>query len=220
VPKRQLGLYTSGEEIHEDGWRDHSSSRIKRFYTDLGYKDDVREFHLNLSAASNTLGVIGPTPVEELARRYSSVYTFPQTTENNMLMVGLNGKVSLNDDWAVQSNLMCVISTRNMSMATPPMWPHVQAIQRSLPGRCGRAERWERTKSILEPAAWHRFEPGIAGSIDRTHVNSDTVGASLQTTYDGSLLMLNNHFVAGANIDYSSLSFSGSNELGTIADTR
>lgn len=60
---------------------------------------------------------------------------------------------------------------------------------------------------------------GIAGSIDRTHVNSNTVGGSLQTTYDGLLLDLNNHFVAGGSIDYSSLSFSGSNELGTIPDT-
>lgn len=93
--KDNWAVYTSGEDIHEDGWRDHSSSTLKRFYTDLGYRDDKSEFHLSLSGAANTLGVIGPTPVEELSRKYSSVYTFPQTTENNMLMAGLNGKVSM-----------------------------------------------------------------------------------------------------------------------------
>jgi iron complex outermembrane receptor protein len=218
--KDNWAFYTSGEEIHEDGWRDQSSSRIKRFYTDLGYKDDEREFHLSLSGASNTLGVIGPTPVEELARKYSSVYTFPQTTENNMLMIGLNGKVSINDDWAVQSN----IYVRHFDQK------HVDGNTSDVAACAGdptqlclgdaatqNARSGENLSSNLLPGSG--LNQGIAGSIDRTHVDSDTVGASLQTTYDGSLLKLNNHFVAGANIDYSSLSFSGSNELGTIPDT-
>jgi len=218
--KDNWAVYTSAEEIHEDGWRDHSASRIKRFYTDLGYKDDNREFHLNISGASNTLGVIGPTPVEELSRKYSSVYTFPQTTENNMLMIGLNGKVSINDNWAVQSNIYVRhfdqkhVDGNTSDVAGCADDPTLLCLGSALGQNAASGENL--SSSLLTGTGSNQ---GIAGSIDRTHVDSDTVGGSLQTTYDGSLLSLDNHFVAGANIDYSSLSFSGSNELGTIPDT-
>jgi iron complex outermembrane recepter protein len=218
--KDNWAFYTSGEEIHEDGWRDHSSSTVKRFYTDLGYRDDKSEYHLSLSGAANTLGVIGPTPVEELSRKYASVYTYPQTTENNMLMAALNGKVSINDNWAVQSN----IYVRHFDQEhVDGNTSDVTACEADSTLLClgtaitQNASTGANLSSSLLPGTG--LNQGIAGSIDRTHVNSNTIGGSLQTTYDGVFLDLNNHFVAGGSIDYSSLSFSGKNELGTIPDT-
>jgi iron complex outermembrane receptor protein len=49
--------------------------------------------------------VIGPTPVQLLDRDYRSIYTWPQTTRNEMGLVALNGKFAVTDTWTVQSNI-------------------------------------------------------------------------------------------------------------------
>lgn len=156
---------------------------------------------------------------DELARKYASVYTFPQTTENNMLIVGLNGKVSINDHWALQSNLYVRhfdqrhVDGNSSDITVCEVDPTLLCLGTATGQN---AATGTSLSSDLLPG--DGLNQGIAGSIDRTHVNSNTVGGSLQTTYDGSPLGLDNHFVAGGSVDYSSLSFDGKNELGTIPD--
>ena len=46
--------YVALDAINDHGWRDQSSSRVHRAYGDLGYRGDGSEYHLSLTAASNT----------------------------------------------------------------------------------------------------------------------------------------------------------------------
>src|SRR5262249_10199180 len=63
------------------GWRDFSSdSKIRRMYMDLGARNDTTEFHVNFTGADNRLGSVAATPVEMLNQRWSSVFTWPQST--------------------------------------------------------------------------------------------------------------------------------------------
>jgi iron complex outermembrane recepter protein len=98
-------LYFAAQGLREDGWRYESPSEIKRFYGDIGWRHDGNEVHLIAAGAKNFFGVIGPTPVDLLARDWKSIYTWPQTTQNQMGLVALNGKFTLTDTWALQSNL-------------------------------------------------------------------------------------------------------------------
>ena len=66
-------------------------------YADIGAKGSLGEFHLSYTGARNLFGVVGPTPVELVNQRRSAVFTTPQSFDNRMSMVNLNGAVSLTD---------------------------------------------------------------------------------------------------------------------------
>ena len=78
-----LSAYVAADAIHDSGWRDFSSdSTVRRMYVDLGARNDTTEFHVNFTGADNRLGAVVATPVEMLNQRWSSVYTWPQTTHH------------------------------------------------------------------------------------------------------------------------------------------
>ena len=47
----------------------------------------------------------GPTPVQLLNQDSKAIYTWPQTTRNDMQLVALNGKINAPESWTLQSNL-------------------------------------------------------------------------------------------------------------------
>jgi iron complex outermembrane receptor protein len=82
VRKDEWALYLAAEGLRDQGWRYESPSELRRFYGDLGWRNDGTEVHLIGAAARNHFGVVGPTPVDLLARDWKSIYTWPQTTQN------------------------------------------------------------------------------------------------------------------------------------------
>ena len=62
----QFATYVAIEGLHDDGFRNFSPSDIKRFYSDVGFRSENAEFHLNVGAADNKLGAPATTPVELL----------------------------------------------------------------------------------------------------------------------------------------------------------
>ena len=61
---------------------------LGRFYGDLGWRYDGTEVHLVLSAASNFFGVAAATPIQLLRATGQTIYTTPQTTQNDVVMFG------------------------------------------------------------------------------------------------------------------------------------
>ena len=97
-------VYLAAEGLRDGGWRYQSPSTLRRFFGDVGWRSEDSEIHLIANAARNNFGVIGPTPVQMLARDWKSIYTWPQTTQNQVGLLALNGKFSVSDHWSIQSN--------------------------------------------------------------------------------------------------------------------
>lgn len=91
------GTFFAIEGINDDGWRDFSPSEIRRLYADVGVKTSEAEFHLNFTHASNFVGVVAAAPVELLDIGRERTFTSPQTTDNDVDMVSLNGSVKASD---------------------------------------------------------------------------------------------------------------------------
>ena len=51
-----FAVYGALEGLHDDGFRNFSPSDIRRFYGDVGYRNDGNEFHLNMGLADNKFG--------------------------------------------------------------------------------------------------------------------------------------------------------------------
>jgi iron complex outermembrane recepter protein len=87
------GVFVAVEGIKDGGFRDYSEAEIKRMYTDLGVRGDGKEFHLNFTGADNTVGVTAAAPEQLLDLGWNRTFTSPQTTDNQMHMLSLNGSV-------------------------------------------------------------------------------------------------------------------------------
>ena len=97
-----FAVYGALEGVHDDGFRNFSPSNVRRFYGDIGYKNDASEFHLNMGAADNSFGATTTAPIELLRQFWGATYTSPQTTENRVGYLNLIGKVEATPSWTVE----------------------------------------------------------------------------------------------------------------------
>lgn len=238
--KDGFGVYIAADAVHSDGWRLQSPSDLARFYGDLGWKNDKTEVHLVASAATTNLGVVGPTPVEMLNQNWNSIYTWPQTTNNDMGLIALNGRHDLTDTWQLQGNLYA----RKFSQS------HVDGNDADLEA-C--SNKWNpgvgNTKMCLEEDQFTGPPGGgnpvtnpsyaafrsqmvlydqngntipftalgpnqLYGVINRTWTDTTTYGGSVQATNTDKLLGHDNYFVVGGSVDSSQINFRSNTELG------
>ena len=100
-----FAVYGALEGLHDNGFRNFSASDIRRFYGDVGYKNDVSEFHLNMGVADNKFGAAATMPVELLQQYWGATYTTPQTSNNRVGYVNLTGKVEASPTWTVDGSV-------------------------------------------------------------------------------------------------------------------
>ena len=79
-----LSGYITADAIDDAGWRDNSPSQLRRVYADLGARGDQTEFHVTFTGADNNFGAAAATPVQMLSQDWASIYTVPQTTQNQL----------------------------------------------------------------------------------------------------------------------------------------
>lgn len=217
-----VAVYFAFEGLGESGWRKRSGSSLLRGYADVGYKGDKSEFHLNFTGAGTRLGNAAATPVEMLERDYSSVFTTPQNSNNDLLFVNLKGAHEATAHLKFNGNAY-----------------FRQFRQQHIDGNladveeCGRDEEWlcqetdgfagEPTfrQSVLRDVTGRRIPASVlnemgVGSLDYTRVNSRAYGFALQGTYDEAIFGFANKLVVGASHDRQHSDFRGYSELGLL----
>ncbi len=208
-----FAVYGAIEGLHERGFRDASGSSIRRFYGDVGYKGSSSEFHLNMGLADNSFGATGPVPIELLQRRYSAVYTTPQSAMNQVGYLNLAGRVEATSSWTLEGsahlrafnqNTQNGNSTNIQPCTTQPLLLCVGNGAAPASGTDG-------------AQLSNRFAPGtVLGQIDRTATQSETAGATVQATHSDQLFGHDNRFVTGISLDSGLTRFSTNSELGTM----
>lgn len=238
--KDGFGVYVAMDAVREDGWRKQSSSEIARFYGDLGWKGDKAEVHLIASGATNSLGVVGPTPVQMLAVDYSSVYTSPQTTDNDMGMLALNGRYDLTDTWQLQGNVYVRRFKQSHVDGNDAEFDECSNLWNpgiGDAGLCLDAGNFNGPAAGGTPATNPQYakfrgqmvlydqsgnvvpfsdppDGYLYGVINRTWTNTTTTGGSVQAVNTDKLIGHDNYFVVGGSIDYSTVNFKSNTELG------
>ena len=91
--KDGVGVYLAAQGVNDDGWRYQSPSQVGRFYGDVGWRGDSAEIHLDRRRSPGTISAWSGRRRSNCSIRTSkSIYTWPQTTRNDMRLVALNGK--------------------------------------------------------------------------------------------------------------------------------
>jgi iron complex outermembrane receptor protein len=225
-------VYVAAQGLDENGWRMKSPTDVGRFYGDIGWRNDVTELHLVTSAATTHVGATAATPIQLLARDWSSVYTTPQTTRNDMGLIALNGKHALSDTWSVQGN----VYLRGFKQS------HVDGNESDIERCSGTAGNPLVDTLCLQDDAFPRPRPpaasfqildpfnqpipcppgGIAcslvpyGTVDRTRTDATTIGTSLQAANNDELFGHKNNFTVGGSIDHGDVNFGAASSLGYI----
>ena len=91
---RQLGerghLFAAFGSFDEDGWRDHSPSRVRHLFVKGGERAPDYSWDLSLLHGTSRLIGNGLLPEDMLAHRRTQVYTRPDQTTNRVAMLTLN----------------------------------------------------------------------------------------------------------------------------------
>jgi outer membrane receptor protein involved in Fe transport len=205
-----FAIYAAGEVINDNGFRDTEASQIYRLYTDLGWRNDIAEIHINVTAADNTLGNPGASPVQELDAKLNYVPTAPNEVYNKYVAVNVNGSVAVNDTTTLQG----VAYFQNLTQRVPNgTTVDVFNCGATAPGLLCNDDGSVVTgrNGVPVPA----FEAnGVYSGLSTQALDSHYYGASAQVTNDGDLFGLKNHVVAGASFDGSDSIFSGRNAIG------
>ena len=215
--KDNFSAYVAADTTYDRGWRDFSSSsQIRRMYVDLGARGDQTEFHVSFTGADNKLGAVVATPIEMLNQRWSSVYTWPQTTHLQLAMLQANAKWTPTDTLILQGNAyLRSYRASHLDGNGSDAQPCDPAID---PARGGELCIGDGGTPInRNMAVINTLEANSAlGQIDRNSTKSTSYGGSLQATSTSQLASHDNHFVVGTSVDHGRSQFQANSELGTI----
>ncbi|MDP7339256.1 MAG: TonB-dependent receptor [Vicinamibacterales bacterium] len=95
-------IYLGATRFDESGWRTASDSAVTQAVADLGYRDDRADVGLTVTFADTRLNGNGPLPVELLAVDRSTVFTFPDTTENRLALTQGRFNLVASPTWSLQ----------------------------------------------------------------------------------------------------------------------
>jgi iron complex outermembrane recepter protein len=202
--------YASADAIKDAGWRQFaSSSQLNRLYIDLGTRSDQGEFHLSFTGADNKLSGTIATPVEMLNRQWSSVYTWPQDTQNQLAFVTANASYSPSDTLTLAGNAYF-----------RGYWQHHLDGNNTEAQFCTPGSSllcFGDSATLLDGAAGLAIAPtATLGQVDRTLSSAAGYGGSIQATGTSKILDRPNNIVVGMGIDRGHMQFNASSELGTI----
>ncbi len=227
-----FAAYAAVEGIWDSGWRQFSPSDVKRTYADLGAKTKDGEFHINFTGAENSIGAVGPTPVQLLAEDYSAVFTNPQITTNQLAMLSANGNAKLTDTWSLSGvtylrsyhqhrtdgNVSSVAPCNQLdaiaaNLPTPPYDANSPLCLQTAAGT--NAPVKDQFGNTIPTGKLYGPNATI-GELDYTSNNTNSFGGSLQATAKDKIFDRNNIFIAGASADIGAVKATSVAELGTI----
>ena len=213
-----FSTYIALDAAKDNGWRDYSSSStLRRVYADIGARGDQTEFHVSFTGADNKLGSVAGTPIDMLNQRWSSVYTWPQSTHLQLAMLQANAKWTPTDVWTLEANAY-VRSYRASHIDGNGTDAFACDPGGGFPGEfCLEDGNGDEVQLNRNGPTANTLAGDLAlGEIDRNSVKSTSYGGSVQATSTTQLFGHDNHFVVGTSLDHGRSQFQATSELGTV----
>jgi iron complex outermembrane recepter protein len=207
VQDGNVAAYASVESIKDAGWRQFaSSSQLNRAHFDLGARNDTSEFHLSFTGADNKMSGTIATPVQMLNQNWGSVFTWPQSTHNQLAFLTANGSHSLSDTLTLSGNAYF-----------RGYWQqHVDGNNTEAQACDAGICFGDGGKQLNGSSGLNLPSSTVFGQIDRTFSNAAGYGGSLQATSTAKIFDRPNNIVVGMSIDRGHMQFNAASELGTI----
>jgi len=100
----RVDWFVTGNLFDEDGWREHSPSKVRQLFGKLGFEDDVMDLDASFTHADNTLEGVQALPLSMLGRP-EQAYTWPDRTRNRLNFFSLKGSRVFGEDKILAANV-------------------------------------------------------------------------------------------------------------------
>lgn len=109
-----LDGFVAVQHEREDGWRDHSPSRVRQLFAKGGWRKGGTEIEATYTHAGNRLVGNGLVPERFLQARRSAIYTHPDVTEPRLHFLNLTARHEIGAGTLLTAN----VYHRRLSMGT------------------------------------------------------------------------------------------------------
>jgi outer membrane receptor protein involved in Fe transport len=184
-------LFAALGSFDEDGWRDHSPSRVRQVFLKGGERAPDYSWDLSLLHGESRLIGNGPLPESMLANDRTQVYTRPDPTDNRVTMLSLNAT----RQFGPGLELAATVYTRRVHAATlngdlndaydPPATPESAIEHRTATRERGEGLALQLSKTV----GAHRLSVGA--TVDRAR--NDFEQTSAEGELDASRLVVVTH---------------------------
>jgi outer membrane receptor protein involved in Fe transport len=222
--KDNIDWVIAGTAFDENGWRDASESDYQQLFGKIGWHGDKTDAKLTYAYANTDLNGNGMVPESFLKRDRSSVYTYPDNTQNESHFLNLELSHYFTDNVVFSGNTYyrhIKTKTFNGDINDEALPEFVGgAGQRVLPSAFPANSAYTLAGNQLACAQQlvAGGEPGekCTGIINRTQSQQDNLGLFGQLTVNHKLFEKANVYTLGAGVDYSDIKFGQTAEFGSL----
>lgn len=227
VSRGDFSAFGAFQYSRDDGWRDHSPSRLYNGYADLGFDTEAGGLHLKLVGADTNLTGNGVSPVELLAADRRAVFTWPDNSRSRYGRISLHPWVALSETTRIEGTLYAqrlTLRTVNGDAADIQGCEEEEAAGLLCLETVGDDDEGEEAQAILTDANGNAIADALAGEaygvLNRGRTRTDAMGALFQMIDDRAVMGGTNHFAVGLSYDTSRTRFDTSTELGALTQHR
>ncbi|NCT68631.1 MAG: TonB-dependent receptor [Rhodanobacteraceae bacterium] len=235
--ERGVHWYFTGHDFREDGWREHSPSRVDQFFGKVGWRGAGTELALSGAYADTDLNGNGLQEQRFLARDHASVYTWPDNTKNRTGLLNLTATHAFGDAASFSGNAyLRDIQTRTFngdindeSLGESLYQPNAaERAALAAAGYGGFPDSGENATNTPFPF-WRCIANALLdeepnekcnGLLGRTRTSQREAGASGQFTFGGELVGRANEFTLGAAWSGNRTHFQQSAQFGYLTPDR
>ena len=214
-----VSYFVAGRSVSEDGWRDHSPSRVRQLFGDVEWHRPATTLNATVTSAFNRLIGNSAAPIQLLEEDRSAVFTYPDETKTNMTLVTLRGRHNAGS--AVMFDGMffyrrASIDTFNGDDTSYDEC-HEEAFEEFLCADEGDGEPVEDQSGNFIPVDQ---DEELNGTNNTSATTTNGWGGAFQATVLKPLGARPNHFVVGVTFDGGRSSYGADTEIARLTDDR
>ena len=207
--------YAGGSLFGEEGFRDHSTSSQQSFYGDARKRGSDYELGVGLTLARTDLNGNGPSPIELLRRNRAALFTWPDNTRNDLVLVSADAQKRLGRGLSLQG-IAYLRHTQRGTLNGDAAEFEDCTTSAGVSALCAEGDGpLATTTGMIVPGGM-----GYNAVFNTTKTTSNGFGGSLQLESKRALAGYPNQFVAGASYDGSQVTFGQNAQLGRLTVDR
>lgn len=214
----RFSWFVAGQARREDGWRDYSPSQLVNGYADVGIDLDQGGMHAKAVLADTQLTGNGTAPVDLLAVRRASVFTWPDQSRSRYSRFSLHPWFAFSEETRIQATVYrqrLNVSSLNGDAAD------IESCDETASALCIEDEDDQKAR-IGAPAARSTEDDDdpVYGLLNRATAKTRSWGFLAQLVDTRDIGAGDNHLAIGASYDTGTTDFVTSAELGLLRPDR
>ena len=212
-----LGYFVTASHLEEDGWRNFSPTDATQLFSKLTWQLDQTRIDTSLSLIDTDLVGNGAAPIELLSTDRQEIFTRPDRTQGKLTQIITGISHTISDQLSLTGNVYARHSDTVTHNGDDSDFEECE----SSPHLICRIENGDEEIVLDLSGIPVPINENVEGAtINRTNLEQNGFGISLQLDWETTLVDRENQFIVGIGHDKSNIEFLSNLELGSLDATR